>query len=90
MLVLSRKCDQSIMIGSNINVRVLAIEGNRVRLGIEAPKEIGIRRAELSDASHPSVVGDQPRWQIHLSQDSEAPSVQHSATDDPSIEMLIA
>lgn len=50
MLVLSRKCDESIVIGSNITLRVLAINGKNVRLGIDAPMEVTIRRAELPRA----------------------------------------
>ena len=47
MLVLSRKLNESIVIGSSINLCVLSIRGNTVRLGIEAPPEMPIRRAEL-------------------------------------------
>ena len=50
MLVLSRKCDESIVIGANITLRVLAIYGKNVRLGIDAPKETSVRRAELPQA----------------------------------------
>lgn len=47
MLVLSRKIDESIMIGSNIEVVVLGVEGDHVKLGIRAPKEVEIFRKEL-------------------------------------------
>lgn len=47
MLVLSRKKEESIVIGNNIRVTVLEIRGNRVRLGIEAPASVAIRRQEL-------------------------------------------
>ena len=47
MLVLSRKVDQEIVIDGNIKIRVLRFEGNRIRLGIEAPKNVHIRRGEL-------------------------------------------
>ncbi|MBI3464923.1 MAG: carbon storage regulator [Planctomycetes bacterium] len=47
MLVLSRKLDQSIVLGENIVISVLGIEGGRVRLGISAPADVPIRRAEL-------------------------------------------
>lgn len=50
MLVLSRKRDESIMIGSEIRVVVLGVSGNKVRLGIEAPNDIPIRRQEIVDA----------------------------------------
>ena len=47
MLVLSRKLDQEIRIGENIVVRVIAIKGNQVRLGIVAPAEVPVLREEL-------------------------------------------
>lgn len=48
MLVLTRKPDQSIVLGGDIVVNVLAIEGGRVRLGISAPADVSIRRGELA------------------------------------------
>ena len=51
MLVLSRKTNEVICIGPNIYVTVLAIQGGRVRLGIEAPQDVPIRRAELQEWS---------------------------------------
>lgn len=50
MLVLSRKSMESIQIGDNVVVTVLEIKGNRVRLGIDAPREIHVKRSELPDA----------------------------------------
>ncbi|MCL4110101.1 UNVERIFIED_CONTAM: hypothetical protein GTU68_024946 [Idotea baltica] len=50
MLVLSRKCDESIVIGNDVRVVVLGVSGNKVRLGIEAPNDIPIRRQEIVDA----------------------------------------
>ncbi len=47
MLVLTRKTDQKVVIGPDIVVTVLEIRGNRVRLGIEAPREIPVHRSEL-------------------------------------------
>ena len=47
MLVLTRKLMESVVVGENIRVTVLAVKGNQVRLGIEAPAEVGIRRQEL-------------------------------------------
>lgn len=47
MLVLSRKTDESIMIGGNIEIVVLGVEGETVKLGIRAPKEVEILRKEL-------------------------------------------
>ncbi|NLW22608.1 MAG: carbon storage regulator CsrA [Tissierellia bacterium] len=47
MLILSRKKDESIIIDGNIEVKILEIEDGKVRIGIEAPKNIDIFRKEL-------------------------------------------
>jgi carbon storage regulator len=47
MLVLVRKRNESIVIGDDIEVRVLSIEGERVRIGIEAPRDVPVFRMEL-------------------------------------------
>ena len=49
MLVLSRKKDESIVINDDISIVVLEIKGDKVRLGIEAPKEIPVHRREIYD-----------------------------------------
>lgn len=48
MLVLSRKIGESIVIGGGITVTVNKVKGNIVQLGIDAPREVSIRRSELS------------------------------------------
>ncbi len=50
MLVLSRKQDEKIIIGDNISLMVISIQGDKVRLGIEAPKDVSIHRQEVYDA----------------------------------------
>ncbi len=47
MLVLSRKCGQTIQIGDQITIKVTKLSGNQVRIGIVAPRETPIRRGEL-------------------------------------------
>ncbi|MCA1645922.1 MAG: carbon storage regulator CsrA [Chloroflexi bacterium] len=47
MLVLTRKLEQSLRLGDDITVTVLAIEGDRVKLGIDAPRAIAVLREEL-------------------------------------------
>ena len=47
MLVLARKTDESIVIGEDIVVKIIAIENGVVKLGIDAPKEVSIIRSEL-------------------------------------------
>ena len=50
MLVLSRQRDQSIIIGDNIVITVVDVRGDKVRLGIDAPKEITVHRQEVYEA----------------------------------------
>ncbi len=50
MLVLSRKRNESIVINDDITVTVVEIRGDKVRLGIEAPKETPVHRQEVYDA----------------------------------------
>ena len=52
MLVLSRKKNESIIIDNNIVVTVVEIRGDKVRLGIEAPKDVPVHRQEVYDAIH--------------------------------------
>ena len=49
MLVLTRKPGQSIIIGDDIEVQVLGVAGDKVRLGISAPRDVGIFRDEVYD-----------------------------------------
>lgn len=49
MLILTRKIDQGIVISGNILVRVLGVERDRVKIGIQAPEEITVLRQELLD-----------------------------------------
>jgi carbon storage regulator len=50
MLVLSRRPGEEIVLGDNIRVTVVAIQGNKVRLGVSAPADVRILRTELSEA----------------------------------------
>lgn len=50
MLVLSRKTGESIMIGNHIELKVLAVEGDQVKLGIVAPKSVKVHRSEVFKA----------------------------------------
>jgi carbon storage regulator len=50
MLVLSRKKNESIVIADDITIVVVEIRGDKVRLGVEAPKEVPVHRREVFDA----------------------------------------
>jgi len=52
MLVLSRKKNESIVINDDITIVVVEIRGDKVRLGVEAPKEVPVHRREVFDAIH--------------------------------------
>ena len=51
MLVLTRKINQSICLGDDIKVTVLSVEGDRVSLGVEAPRSVRIFRSELLEGT---------------------------------------
>jgi carbon storage regulator len=59
MLVLSRKANQSIMIGNDIRILVVGLDRDQVKLGIEAPRDVPVHRSEIFAEIHctgPSVV----------------------------------
>lgn len=49
MLVLSRKKDETIRLGNDIEIKVVRVSGNRVRLAIDAPPDVKVLRGELQD-----------------------------------------
>ena len=70
MLVLSRKQGERLIIGNDITITVTKCGNNRVVIGIDAPKEVAIRRGELEDLSSvntslPAVTADQESISLH-------------------------
>jgi carbon storage regulator len=54
MLILTRKEGETITIGENIQIKVLAVQGGKVRLGIDAPREVSVNREEVLNKGKPS------------------------------------
>lgn len=50
MLILKRKTKETICIGNDIEISILAVEGDQVKLGVAAPKHVDIHRKEIFDA----------------------------------------
>lgn len=47
MLILTRRVGETVMIGDDIEVTILGVKGNQVRVGVKAPREIGVHREEI-------------------------------------------
>jgi carbon storage regulator len=60
MLVLSRQKDESIIIGDNVEITIVDIRGDKVRLGITAPKDIPVHRREVYEAIQREKVEHKP------------------------------
>lgn len=54
MLIISRRCGESFIIGDDVKITVLSVKGNQIRIGIDAPKETTILREEVRDRRPPS------------------------------------
>ena len=77
MLVLSRKKDESIVINNDITIVVVEIRGDKVRLGVEAPKEVPVHRREVYEA----IARGEP-LEIQLSPAQVAPAAPEASTDE--------
>ena len=49
MLILTRRTGESLVIGDDVTITVLAIKGNQIRLGIDAPKHVSVHRQEIQE-----------------------------------------
>jgi carbon storage regulator len=64
MLVLSRKKNESIVIDNNVTITVVEIRGDKVRLGIVAPKDVPVHRQEVFDAIHGKTAAETTQPQV--------------------------
>lgn len=49
MLILTRRVGETVTIGDEVTVTVLAVKGNQIRLGVKAPREVAVHREEIAD-----------------------------------------
>lgn len=47
MLILTRRVGESLMVGDEVTITVLGVKGNQVRIGVNAPKDVGVHREEI-------------------------------------------
>jgi carbon storage regulator len=47
MLILTRRVGESLMVGDDVTITVLGVKGNQVRIGVNAPKDVGVHREEI-------------------------------------------
>ena len=73
MLVLSRKKNESIVINNDITIVVVEIRGDKVRLGVEAPKEVPVHRREVYEAIHRAVAAGNDAVSTRKTNEADAP-----------------
>ena len=61
MLVLTRKINESIVINDDVSIMVVEVRGDRVRLGIEAPKDVSVHRKEVYDVIKEDAPSEKPK-----------------------------
>jgi carbon storage regulator len=49
MLILTRRVNESLLIGDDVTVTVLGVKGNQVRIGVDAPRDVSVQREELAN-----------------------------------------
>ena len=65
MLVLTRRINESIVINDDVSILVVEVRGDRVRLGIDAPKDVTVHRKEIYDAIKGTVPGKSEKNKGH-------------------------
>lgn len=61
MLILTRRIGETLIIGDDVNITVLGVKGNQVRLGINAPKDVSVHREEIYLRIQQEKEGDMPQ-----------------------------
>jgi carbon storage regulator len=60
MLILTRRVGETVIIGDEVQVTVLGVKGNQVRLGVTAPKDVAVHRSEIYDRIKKERAGEEP------------------------------
>ena len=55
MLILTRRINESLIIGDNVTVTILGVKGNQVRIGVDAPRDVAVHRQELAQKQESAV-----------------------------------
>ena len=55
MLILTRRINESLIIGDNVTVTILGLKGNQVRIGVDAPRDVAVHRQELAQKQESAV-----------------------------------
>jgi len=71
MLILTRRIGESLVIGEDITITILAIKGNQIRIGIDAPKDVSVNRQEIQNKINQSAQSNQNNDFFGDSEDSE-------------------
>lgn len=82
MLVLSRQKDESIMIGDEVEITIVDVRGDKVRLGITAPKTIPVHRREIYDAIQREKA-QKDDGQVQAGSNNEPPDEAHKRSEKP-------
>jgi len=81
MLVLSRQKDESIMIGDEVEITIVDVRGDKVRLGITAPKNIPVHRREIYDAIQREKAQQKDEGQVQAGGNNEQPEEPHKRAE---------
>ena len=82
MLILSRRTDESIVIGDEVTITILSVKGKQVRVGIDAPPSVSVHREEI----YRKIQGGEPEEGSEGTAPSAAATETEGAADDPSRE----
>lgn len=84
MLVLTRKVNEDIIIGSDVRISIVEIAPGRVKIGISAPKSVRVDRAEIHEQRQEAQDGSLSKNQAHRVNGEDTPTIVETLTKPPS------